>query len=132
LAQLQRAQSEQRAFGKRLTTILLRLGFVSERQLAGFLAEHFKVPYFDFAAREIDPAVIRTVDKSIAARHLAVPVQRAGSKLVVAMADPNNVLAIDDLKLHTGLHIDAMVSLEPALEAAIARYYDRVELAAPY
>jgi type IV pilus assembly protein PilB len=132
LAQLQRAQSEQRAFGKRLTTILLRLGFINERQLAGFLSEHFKVPYFDFATHEIDPAVIRTVDKSLAVRHLAVPVQRAGSKLIVAMADPNNMLAIDDLKFHTSLNIDAVVSLEPAIEAAIARYYDRVELAAPY
>lgn len=131
-AQLQRAQSEQRAFGKRLTTILLRLGFISERQLASFLAEHFKVPYFDFATHEIDPAVIGAVDKSLAVRHLAVPVQRAGSKLIVAMADPNNMLAIDDLKFHTSLNIDAVVSLEPAIEAAIARYYDRAELAAPY
>ncbi|HEY8378389.1 MAG TPA: ATPase, T2SS/T4P/T4SS family, partial [Nannocystis sp.] len=127
LAQLQRAQSEQRALGKKLTTVLLRLGFISERQLSQFLAEHFKVPYFDFATHEIDPAVIRTVDKSIAVRHLAIPVQRAGSKLVVAMADPNNMLAIDDLKFHTGLNIDAVVSLESAIEAAIARYYDRVE-----
>ncbi|MBZ5711194.1 GspE/PulE family protein [Nannocystis pusilla] len=132
LPQLQRAQSEQRAFGKRLTTILLKLGFISERQLAGFLAEHFKVPYFDFATHEIDPSVIRTVDKSIAVRHLAVPVQRAGSKLIVAMADPNNMLAIDDLKFHTNLNIDAVVSLEPAIEAAIARYYDKVDMAAPY
>lgn len=125
LAQLQRAQQEQRAFGKRLTTILLRLGFITERQLAGFLAEHYKVPYFDFAAHEIEPEVLRLVDRSIAAKHLAVPVQRAGSKLIVAMADPNNMLAIDDLKFHTGLNIDAVVSLESAIEQAIARYYDR-------
>lgn len=125
LAQLQRAQQEQRAFGKRLTTILLRLGFITERQLAGFLAEHYKVPYFDFAAHEIDPEVLRLVDKSIAAKHLAIPVQRAGSKLIVAMADPNNMLAIDDLKFHTGLNIDAVVSLESAIEQAIARHYDR-------
>lgn len=125
LAQLQRAQQEQRAFGKRLTTILLRLGFITERQLAGFLAEHYKVPYFDFATHEIDPEVLRLVDKSIAAKHLAVPVQRAGSKLIVAMADPNNMLAIDDLKFHTGLNIDAVVSLESTIEQAIARHYDR-------
>lgn len=125
LAQLQRAQQEQRAFGKRLTTILLRLGFITERQLAGFLAEHYKVPYFDFATHEIDPEVLRLVDKSIAAKHLAIPVQRAGSKLIVAMADPNNMLAIDDLKFHTGLNIDAVVSLESTIEQAIARHYDR-------
>lgn len=130
LAQLQRAQAEQRAFGKRLTTILLRLGFITERQLASFLAEHYRVPYFDFAAHEIDPEVLRLVDKSIAGKHLAIPVQRAGSKLIVAMADPNNMLAIDDLKFHTGLNIDAVVSLESAIEQAIARHYDR-EGAAP-
>ncbi len=132
LAQLQRAQQEQRAFGKRLTTILLRLGFITERQLAGFLAEHYKVPYFDFATHEIEPEVLKLVDKSIAAKHLAVPVQRAGSKLIVAMADPNNMLAVDDLKFHTGLNIDAVVSLESAIEQAIARYYDRQGAAPTY
>lgn len=125
LAQLQRAQAEQRAVGKRLTTILLRLGFITERQLAGFLSDHYKVAYFDVAAHDIDPEVLRLVDASIARKHLVIPVQRAGSKLVVAMADPNNMLAIDDLKFHTGLNIEAVVSLEPAIEQAIARHYER-------
>lgn len=132
-AQLQKAQSEQRVTGKRLTTTLLRMHFINERQLAGFLADHYKVPYFDFNAHEVDPAVIRLVDRSLAVKYLLCPVGRAGSKLIVAMADPNNVSAIDELKFHTNLNnIEAVVCLESAIEAAIARYYDRADATASY
>lgn len=124
LAQLQRAQADQRSTGKRLTASLARLGFLPERQLADFLSEHHKVAFFDFAADEVDPEVIRLVPRAIASKYLAIPVQRAGSKLIVAMADPSNLFAIDDLKFHTSFHVEPVVSTESAIEAAIARYYD--------
>src|SRR5690606_34538420 len=91
-----------------------------------------KVPFFDFAAHEIDPDVIRLVPKAVASKHLAIPVQRAGSKLIVAMADPSNIFAIDDLKFQTSLHIDPVVSTESAIEAAIVRHYDRADAPGGY
>lgn len=132
IAQLQKAQAEQRVIGKRLTTALLRLGFITERQLATFLSDIYKVPYFDFSTHEVDPEVVRLVDRSIAAKYLVFPVGRAGSKLIVAMTDPNNVSAIDELKFHTNLNIETVVCLESAIDAAIARYYDRTDTAASY
>ena len=125
LAQLKRAQADQRTTGKRLSYSLSRLGILGERELADFLSSQYGVPWMSLTDYEIDPKVVELVPKSVASKHTAIPVQRAGSTLVVAMADPSNIYAIDDLKFITNLNVEPVVSTETAIEDAIARYYDR-------
>ena len=125
LAQLKRAQADQRTTGKRLSYSLSRLGILAERELADFLSAQYGVPWMSLTDYEIDPKVVALVPRAVASKHTAIPVQRAGSTLVVAMADPSNIYAIDDLKFITNLNVEPVVSTESAIEDAIARYYDR-------
>lgn len=125
LVQLKRAQADQRTTGKRLSYSLARLGILGERELADFLSEQYSVPWMNLTNFEIDPKVIGLVPKAIASKHSAIPVQRAGSTLLVAMADPSNIYAIDDIKFITNLNVEPVVSTEGAIEDAIARFYDR-------
>jgi len=125
LAQLKRAQADQRTTGKRLSYSLSRLGILGERELADFLSAQYGVPWMSLTDYEIDPKVVELVPRAVASKHAAIPVQRAGSTLVVAMADPSNIYAIDDLKFVTNLNVEPVVSTETAIEEAIARYYDR-------
>ncbi len=125
LAQLKRAQADQRTTGKRLSYSLSRLGILGERELADFLSAQYGVPWMSLTDYEIDPKVVELVPRAFASKHTAIPVQRAGSTLVVAMADPSNIYAIDDLKFITNLNVEPVVSTETAIEDAIARYYDR-------
>lgn len=125
LAQLKRAQADQRTTGKRLSYSLSRLGILGERELADFLSAQYGVPWMSLTDHEIDPKVAALVPKAVACKHTAIPVQRAGSTLVVAMADPSNIYAIDDLKFITNLNVEPVVSTETAIDDAIARYYDR-------
>ena len=125
LAQLKRAQADQRTTGKRLSYSLSRLGILGERELADFLSAQYGVPWMSLTDYEIDPKVVELVPRAFASKHTAIPVQRAGSTLVVAMADPSNIYAIDDLKFITDLNVEPVVSTETAIEDAIARYYDR-------
>jgi len=125
LAQLKRAQADQRTTGKRLSYSLSRLGILGERELADFLSAQYGVPWMSLTDYEIDPKVVELVPRAVASKHTALPVQRAGSTLVVAMADPSNIYAIDDLKFVTNLNVEPVVSTETAIEEAIARYYDR-------
>jgi type IV pilus assembly protein PilB len=132
LAQLKRAQADQRTTGKRLSYSLARLGILGERELADFLSEQYGVPWMNLTDFEIDPKVIGLVPKAIASKHAAIPVQRAGSTLLVAMADPSNIYAIDDIKFITNLNVEPVVSTEGAIEDAISRYYDRTGAAPVY
>lgn len=125
LAQLKRAQADQRTTGRRLSYSLSRLGILGERELADFLSAQYGVPWMSLTDYEIDPKVVELVPKSLASKHTAIAVQRAGSTLVVAMADPSNIYAIDDLKFITNLNVEPVVSTETAIEDAIVRYYDR-------
>jgi len=130
LAQLKRAQADQRTTGKRLSYSLSRLGILGERELADFLSAQYGVPWMSLTDYEIDPKVALLVPRAVASKHTAIPVQRAGSTLVVAMADPSNIYAIDDLKFITNLNVEPVVSTETAIEDAIARYYDHSGTAA--
>lgn len=132
LAQLKRAQADQRTTGKRLSYSLSRLGILGERELADFLSAQYGVPWMSLTDYEIDPKVVELVPKAVASKHTAIAVQRAGSTLVVAMADPSNIYAIDDLKFITNLNVEPVVSTETAIEDAIVRYYDRSGNGAAY
>jgi len=123
--QLKQAVADQKSTGKRLAYSLTRLGILAERELTEFLSKQYGVPSISLEEFEIDLDVIMLVPKEVALKHVVIPVQRAGSSLIVAMSDPSNIYAIDDLKFLTGLNIESVVSTDAAIEAAIVRYYEK-------
>jgi type IV pilus assembly protein PilB len=123
--QLQRAQEEARRSGERLGHSLVKMGAIQEEDLTQFLSRQYGVPAINLAEFDIEPEVIALVPKEVAARHKVVPVNRAGNSLIVAMADPSNILAIDDLKFVTGYNIEVVVAAEVGINQAITRYYEK-------
>src|SRR3954453_580590 len=123
--QLQKAQAESKKSGERLGNSLVRVGAIGEEDLTQFLSRQYGVPAINLAEFEIEPEVIALVPKDVANRHRVVPVNRAGSSLIVAMSDPSNIPAIDDLKFLTGYNIEVGVASEVQIEEAITRYYEK-------
>jgi type IV pilus assembly protein PilB len=125
LSQLQKAQEEQRKSGARLGYSLTKLGILNEEDLTSFLSKQYGVPSINLAEFEISPDVIQLIPPELAKRHQLIPVNRAGASLIVAMADPSNIYAIDDLKFRSGLNIEVVVASEVAIDEAIQRYYEK-------
>ena len=125
LQQLQQAQDEAKRTGKRLGATLSRLGYVKDQDLTQFVARQYSLPSINLGEIEIDAAVLKLVPREICEKHQVIPVRRNGPTLIVAMADPSNIYAIDELKFLTQYNIEPVVASEGALEAALSRYYDK-------
>jgi type IV pilus assembly protein PilB len=123
LQQLQKAQEESRKSGGRIGSLLVKQGSIAESDLTGFLSKQYGVPSIDLKDFEIDPEVLKLVPKATAEKHMVVPVNRTGASLVVAMSDPSNIFAIDDIKFLTGYNIDVVVASEQAIREALDRLY---------
>ena len=123
LAQLQRAEDDRRETGERLGYTLTKLGFVDETELTQFLSKQYGVPSINLDDFDVTPDVIILVPREVATRHLCVPINRAGGTLIVAMADPSNLTAIDDLKFLTGYNIEVVVASEVQIRESIDKYY---------
>jgi type IV pilus assembly protein PilB len=122
--QLQKAIEEQKVNGGRLGLNLTKLGFIKEQELTNFLSKHYGVPSINLDDFEIESEVIALIPKEVAEKHQVMPVNKAGANLIVAMADPSNIYAIDDLKFLTGYNIEVVVAAEAALKKAFEKYYD--------
>lgn len=123
LQQLQKAQESQRMEGGKLGYHLTKLGFIEETELTQFLSKQYGVPAINLSEFEIDPDVIQLVPRDVAEKHQLIPVNRAGASLIVAMSDPSNIFAIDDVKFLTGYNIEVVVAAEAAIQASIEKYY---------
>ncbi len=125
--QLASALEEQKQGGShvRLGTVLIRNNVISEDDLVSFLSKQYGVPAINLSEQEIDPAVIKVVPVDIAQKYQVIPVNRAGGSLIVAMSDPSNIFAIDDIRFMTGFNIEVVVSPESAIKSAIDKYYDQ-------
>jgi len=125
--QLTSALEEQKQAGSqvRLGTILIRNNIISEEDLISFLSKQYGVPSINLSELEIDPAVIKVVPVDVAQKYQVVPVNRAGGTLIVAMSDPSNIFAIDDIRFMTGFSIEVVVAPESAIKTAIDKYYDQ-------
>jgi len=123
LAQLQRAEQMRRESGERLGYTLTRMGFVEETDLTQFLSKTYGVPSIRLDEFDIKREVVELVPREMAMRHLCIPINRAGGTLIVAMADPANLTAIDDLKFLTNYTIEVVVASEVAIREAIVKYY---------
>lgn len=121
--QLEQARKEQKASGGRLTSALVRLGYVAEKDLAEFLGRQFDVPTIDLNSFEIDPEALKMISGQVCEKHHVIPVTIAGKNLVVAFADPSNIFVKDDLALLTRCKIDVVVASEVSIANAIDKYY---------
>src|SRR6059036_2028049 len=122
-AQLQKAFGEQKGSTEKLGSVLIKLGFINEEQLIGFHSRQYGVPSITLAQLEIDPGVLRLVPAPIAKKYEVIPVRKMGSSLAVAMADPTNVFALDDIAFMTNLQVLPLVASQTAIRKAIDRNY---------
>jgi len=123
--QLTKALEEQKASGGRLGASLTKLGFLKEEDLAAFLSRQYGVPSINLNEFEIDENVIKLIPAEVVQKYQLIPVNRAGSTLIVAMADPSNIFAIDDIKFMTGYNVEVVVTSEGSIKTAIDKYYDQ-------
>ncbi|MEO8798613.1 MAG: type IV-A pilus assembly ATPase PilB [Polyangiaceae bacterium] len=124
LAQLRQAQEEQQRSGQNLGYTLARLGYISDAEITSFLSQQYRVPTVNLDEYEIDGEIVKLVSKDQCERHRVIPLSRGGTSLVVAMADPTNLNAIDDLKFLTGYNIEPVIASETQIVNAIERYYN--------
>jgi type IV pilus assembly protein PilB len=126
--QLGRALSEQRSNGSRLGYTLVSMGFVSETDLTRVLARKYRVKAVDLSRIDtVDQRVVNLVKPEIAVRHLVLPLRRVGRTLTVAMANPTNLDAIDELRFSTGYDIEPVVAGEYSLKQAVEKHYETAE-----
>ena len=121
--QLQEALNYQKANGGKLGFNLVKLGFVKDEELTALLSKQYGVPSINLAQFEIDPAVIKLIPAETAQKYQIIPLSRAGATLTIAMTDPTNVFAMDDIKFMTGYNVEPVVASETAVGDAITRYY---------
>ena len=122
--QLQKALVEQKGSTEKLGSILIRLGFINEEQLIGFLSRQYGVPSITLSQLEIDLEVLKLVPAAIAKKYEVLPVRRMGNSLALAMADPTNVFALDDISFMTNLQVLPLVASQTAIKKAIDRHYE--------
>jgi len=126
--QLRSALQEQRSNGHRLGYTLVAMGMVSETDLTRVLARKYRVKAVDLSRIDnIDKRVIKLVKPEISVRHLILPLRRVGRTLTVAMANPTNLEAIDELRFSTGYDIEPVVAGEYSLRKAVEKYYETTE-----
>ncbi len=124
LQQLRQAQEEQKKSGQNLGYALARLGYVNDDEITNFLSNQYRLPAVNLDEYEIDAEVLKIVSREVCEKHGIVPVSRSGSSLIVAMSDPTNLHAIDDIKFLSGYNVEPVVSSEAAIQSAIERYYN--------
>ncbi len=128
--QLQEALNYQRQNGGKLGFNLIKLGYVKDEEITALLSKQYGVPSIALTQFEIDPAVVKLVPAETAQKYQIVPLSRSGATLTIAMTDPTNVFAMDDLKFMTGYNVEPVVASETAVVAAIQKYYGKAAAAA--
>jgi len=123
--QLRKAFEEQKKDSGRLGPSLIKLGFLDEKRLIAFLSKQYGVPSVDLDNLEIDPSVFTYVSSEVAQKYQVIPIARSGNTLRIAMSDPSNLFAIDDIKFMTGFNIEVSVCSESSVKNCLDRYYDQ-------
>ena len=121
--QLDKALEFQRSNGGKLGSCLTKMGFITDDDITGVLSRQYGVPSINLKYYEIDPNVIKLIPQDTALRYQVVPLSRVGSVLTIAMTDPTNVFAMDDIKFMTGFNVEPVVASESAIAEAISRFY---------
>jgi type IV pilus assembly protein PilB len=125
--QLKQALDHQKANGGRLGNSLVKLGFLNDDEVTAVLSRQYGVPSINLAYFEVDPNVTKLIPMDTATKYQVLPLSRVGSSLTLAMVDPTNVFAMDDIKFMTGFNIEPVVASEAAIAEAIRKQYGSVE-----
>src|SRR6476659_4195346 len=120
---LREALDYQREHGGRLGFNLVKLGLVSDDMITAVLSRQYGIPSVNLDLFHIDESVLRLIPQEVAQKHSVLPLSRVGASLTLAMVDPTNVFAMDDVKFMTGLNVEPVVVAEASIQHAIARYY---------
>src|SRR4030043_402616 len=121
--QLKEALGLQRKEGGRLGTNLVKLGHITEEKLVAFLSRQYNVPAINLTDYKIDLSLLKLIPIDMARKYLIMPVARVGATITIAMVDPSNVFAIDDVKFRTGYNVEVVVSSESSILNAISTHY---------
>jgi type IV pilus assembly protein PilB len=121
--QLKQALDHQKSHGGRLGTALVKLGLVTDDEVTAVLSRQYGVPSINLKFYEVDPSVVKLIPQETAVRYQIVPLSRVGSTLTIAMTDPTNVFAMDDIKFMTGFNVEPVVASESAIAEAITKFY---------
>jgi len=121
--QLRETLEYQRANGGRLGSNLVRLGYVSDDVVTAVLSRQYGVPSINLDLFQIDEIVIKLISEDVALKYAVLPISKVGATLTLAMADPTNVFAMDDIKFMTGLNVEPVIASETSIQLAISKYY---------
>jgi type IV pilus assembly protein PilB len=121
--QLQQALAGQKANGGKLGYNLVKMGFVKDEEITALLSKQYGIPSINLAQFQIDPAVVKLVPAETAQKYQIIPLSRSGASLTIAMTDPTNVFAMDDIKFMTGYNVEPVVASEIAITEAVQKYY---------
>ena len=121
--QLKEALDYQRVNGGRLASTLVKLSMLSDEEVTAVLSKQYGVPSVNLDLFEVDPTAVALVPQETAERYAILPLSRVGATLTLAMVDPTNVFAIDDIKFMTGLSVEPVVVSETALTNSLKKYY---------
>src|SRR5258706_3170749 len=121
--QLQQALAAQKANGGKLGFNLVKMGFVKDEEITALLSKQYGIPSINLAQFQIDPAVVKLVPPETAQKYQIIPLSRSGASLTIAMTDPTNVFAMDDIKFMTGYNVEPVVASEIAILEAVQKYY---------
>ena len=121
--QLQDALNHQKQNGGKLGKSFVSLGFVKDEEITSLLSRQYGVPSINLGHFNVDPAIIKIIPAETARKYQVLPLSRSGATLTIAMADPTNVFAMDDIKFMTGYNVEPVVASESAIEEAIEKYY---------
>jgi len=124
--QLQQALALQKKSGKRLGAVLVEMHLVTEHDIVQILSKQLKIPFIDLSNYLIDPIIAKLVPEHLAKRHMLIPINKVGNKLTVAMVDPLNIIAIDDIQLLTGLMVKPVVATQTDINKALQDAYGAV------
>src|SRR5438132_5747791 len=120
---LREALDYQREHGGRLGYNLVKLGLVSDDMITAVLSRQYGIPSVNLDLFQIDESVLRLIPQEVAQKYSVLPLSRVGATLTLAMVDPTNVFAMDDIKFMTGLNVEPVVVAEASIQQAISRYY---------
>jgi type IV pilus assembly protein PilB len=123
--QLEEARKEQKTSGGRLSSALVKLGFVNDKKMAEFLGRQYGVPDVDLDQFEPDAEALKTIPAEVCQKHIVIPVSRAGNTLIVAFADPSNMFVRDDLQFVSKCKVEVVVAPESSILKAIEKYHGK-------
>src|ERR671918_134584 len=121
--QLQEALAHQKMNGGKLGKAFVSLGYVRDEEITSLLSRQYGVPSINLDHFEVDPAIIKIIPSETTRKYQILPLSRSGATLTIAMADPTNVFAMDDIKFMTGYNVEPVVASETSIEESIEKYY---------